>query len=94
MTPDTYHMTHDMWHMTHGGGWTKMSAPQLLRFGIDSGLKILNKIMTEWMNYKGVYRTSPATSGLLNKYPKQAWYTGLQAKAFPDATQPLGKIHL
>ena len=36
--------TYDTWHVTPGGGEGshKMLAPQLLRFGIDSVLKILN----------------------------------------------------
>ena len=50
----------------------KISAPQLLRFGIDSVLKILNERMTqlinELMNDGGVYRTAPATPGLLIKH--------------------------
>ena len=52
-----------------GGEYSlKITAPQLLQFGIDSVLKILNKRITEWMNdinYKGVYRTAPATLALL-----------------------------
>ena len=58
--------------MTHGGGELslKMSAPQILLFEIDSVLNILNKkitqLMNELMNNKGVYRTAPATPGLLN----------------------------
>ena len=47
----------------------KISAPQLLQFGIDIVWKILNERMTysvnESMNYKCVYRTAPATPGLL-----------------------------
>ena len=47
----------------------KILAPQLLQFGINSVLKILNERMTysmnEGINYKGVYRTAPATLGLL-----------------------------
>ena len=47
----------------------KVSAPQLLWIRIDNVLKIQNKRITESMNefinYKGVYRTAPATQGLL-----------------------------
>ena len=47
----------------------KMSAPQLLRFGIDSVLKILNERITQSVNQsvndEGVYRTALATPGLL-----------------------------
>ena len=47
----------------------KTSAPQLLLFGIDSVLKILNKRITksvnESVNDEGVYRTALAPPGLL-----------------------------
>ena len=42
---DTWQMTHEIWHVTLGGKWTfsqNFSSP-LLRFGIDSVVKILNK---------------------------------------------------
>ena len=51
----------------------KVSAPQLLWFGINSVLKILNKSMTKSINQsiddKGVYRIAPATPGLLIDEP-------------------------
>ena len=53
LTPDTWHLTPDTWHLgmkVSWRFWTKGSVPQL---------------MNEWMNYKGVYRTAPATTGLL-----------------------------
>ena len=65
LTCDTWNVTHDAWYVTHGGGEysLKISALQLLRFGIDSDLKILNERMTEsmneWINDEGVYRTAP-----------------------------------
>ena len=43
-----------------------MSAPQLLHFGVNSVLKILNKRMTNLMSDRGDYRSAPATPGLLN----------------------------
>ena len=47
----------------------KILPPQLLRFGIDSVLKILNERITELINElmsdKGDCRTAPATPGLL-----------------------------
>ena len=45
-------MTYDTWHVTLGGGWTfsQIAAPQLLRFGIDSDLKIQNERITQLMN--------------------------------------------
>ena len=42
-----------------------MSAPQVLRFGIDSVLKILNKRITDLMSDRGDCRTALATPGLL-----------------------------
>ena len=72
MTPDRWHLTRDMRHMVGGEHSFKMSAPQLLRFGIYSVLKILNKMMTQWINQsmsaEGVYRTAPATTVLLTIY--------------------------
>ena len=76
LTPDTWHLTPDtgrltpnMWQMVGGEHSLHISAPQLLRFGIDSVLKILNERISLWMNklinYEGVYRTAPATAGLL-----------------------------
>ena len=46
VTPDRWQAAHDMWHMVGGEYYLKFSAPQLLRFGKDSVLKILNKRMT------------------------------------------------
>ena len=47
----------------------KISAPQLLRFGIDSALNIFPQTIAQLLTYlndKAVYRTAPATPGLLN----------------------------
>ena len=56
-------MTRDMWHMVGGEHFLKISAPQLLQFGIDSVLKILNEMVTQWinesMNDEGVCRAAP-----------------------------------
>ena len=57
----------------------KISAPQLLRFGIDSVLKILNERMTDSINESmsdgGVGRTAPATPVLLmTKYNVKHWF--------------------
>ena len=47
----------------------QISAPQLLRLGIDSVLKILNERITnsinQYINYKGGCKTAPPTQGLL-----------------------------
>ena len=74
MTPDTLHMTCDMWHVTHGGGVIIISKVQLLSYyGLcrqcpeDSEQKDdqLNEIIRLSVNNKGVWRTAPATPGLL-----------------------------
>ena len=55
LTPDIRHLTPDIWHVTQGtwlGGehFLKISAPQLLWFGINSVIKILNERITQWIN--------------------------------------------
>ena len=62
--------------MVGGEHSLKMSAPQLLWFGIDSVLKILNKKARpdKSMNDEGVYKTAPTTPGLVKiDYPAQIW---------------------
>ena len=43
----------------------KISALWLFRFRIDSALNIFPQTITQLVNYKAVYRTAPATPGLL-----------------------------
>ena len=50
LTPDTWHLTHDMWHMVVGEHFLKISAPQLLWFGIDSTLNIFPQTMSQSVN--------------------------------------------
>ena len=56
--------------MVGGEHSLKISAPQLLWFGIDSTLNIFPQTMTQLMNElindRGDCRTAPATPGLLN----------------------------
>ena len=56
--------------MVGGEHSLKISAPQLLWFGIDSTLNIFPQTMTELINqlinHGGDRRTAPATPGLLN----------------------------
>ena len=40
LTRNMWHVTHDVWHMVGSEHSFKISALQLLRFGIDSVLKI------------------------------------------------------
>ena len=55
--------------MVGGEHSLKISAPQLLWFGIDSTLNIfpqtISESVTELMNHGGDCRTAPATPGLL-----------------------------
>ena len=50
MTPDTWHVKCHMWCMVGGEHSLKISASQLLQFGIDSVLTILNERMNQSIN--------------------------------------------
>ena len=75
VTCDAWHVTRDTWHMTHDmfGGVNILSKFQLpssyrLWFMIlwrSGGEGSLTQRINEWMNYEAVYRTAPATPGLL-----------------------------
>ena len=65
MTCDMGHVTRDMWHVLGGEHSLKISAPCLLRFVIYDNMKIWRKRLTDLMSDKAVYRTAPATPGLL-----------------------------
>ena len=49
--------------MVGGEHSLKISAPQLLWFGIDSALNIFPQTITFLINYEAVYRTALATPG-------------------------------
>ena len=70
VTRDTWHMTGDTWHAGAGEHSLKISDPWLLLFVIYDIMKIWRKRLTDWINQwisdKAVYRTAPATPGLLN----------------------------
>ena len=72
---DTWHVTRDTWHVWGGQHSLKISAPQLSPFVFYDIMKIWRKRMSdltnEWMNDEAVYRTAPATPGLLISLP---WY--------------------
>ena len=55
----------DMWHMVGGEHYFKMSAPQLLRFGIDSVLKdhLLNQPINQWINQERCSKNSLGFTG-------------------------------
>ena len=75
VTPDMWHLTHDMWlvTVTHGGRWKFSQNVSFLDLLIvrlwHAVLKIWRKRITESikesMNDKRVFRTVPATLGLL-----------------------------
>ena len=55
-----------MGHMVGGKYSFKISAPKLLRFGIDSVWKILNEMISESINeLQRCYRIAPAKLGLV-----------------------------
>ena len=68
---EMWYVTRDMWHLVVAEVFLNVLAPQLLWFGIDSVLKILNKKMTQSMNHfiamsdEGVSRAAPAEPGLV-----------------------------
>ena len=69
VTRDTWHVTRDRWHMTHSVGWTfykNFSSLALPVWDWQCFEYISTKpSVTHLLNYKAVYRTAPATPGLL-----------------------------
>ena len=69
-----HHLTHDTWHMTHSVGWTfsQSFSSQGLANSSDLWLTVywryLDLRITQLINYKPVYRTAPASPGLLIIY--------------------------
>ena len=70
LTRDTWHVTRDMWHVTRLGGVNILS-----KFQLFSSYRLWFMILwrsggkgwlTDLMNDEAVYRTAPATPGLLN----------------------------
>ena len=76
VTRDTWHMTRDMWQVTHDT-WCgvnilskfKLSSSNGLGYmmlWISGGKGSLSELINQWINDEAVYRTAPATPGLLN----------------------------
>ena len=70
VTRDTWHVTRDTWYMTRDtwhvlGGWTFSQHFSSLALTDYDIMKIWRKRMTHWINDEAVYRTAPATPGLL-----------------------------
>ena len=75
VTRDMWHVTHDTWHMTcdmfRGVNiLSKFQLPSSYRLWFmiiwrSGGKGWLTELLNYWMNHEAVYRTAPATPGLL-----------------------------
>ena len=74
VTPDMWHVTRYMWHVTRLGGWTFSQNFSSLAFTVcdlwyyedlEEKDDSMNKWINELINHETVYRTAPATPGLL-----------------------------
>ena len=70
MTGDMWQVTVDMWHVTRLGGWTFSQNFSSLGLTVCDlwyyeDLEEKDDWMNQLMNDKAVYRTAPATPGLL-----------------------------
>ena len=76
VTRDMWHVTRDTWHVTCLGGWTFSQNFSSLALTVCDlcyyeDLEEKAEWVTELINHEAVYRTAPATPGLLimfNKY--------------------------
>ena len=73
VTFDSWHMTRDKWHVTRLGGWTfsqNFSSLALTVFDLWNYEDLEEKAhgLNQSMSDEAVYRTAPATPGLLNIY--------------------------
>ena len=71
VTCDTWHVTRDMWHVIRLGVWTfsqNFSSLDLtvMKISRKRMTQWMNEWMNEWINDEALYRTAPATPGLLN----------------------------
>ena len=77
VTCDMWHVTRDIWHMTCDtwhvwGGWTSSQIFSSLALTVCDlwyyeDLEEKDESLNEWINDEAVYRTAPATPGLLIK---------------------------
>ena len=70
LTCDTRHVTRDTWHLTCLGGWTFSQNFSSLALTVCDlwyyeDLEEKAHLPNEWINHEAVYRTAPATRGLL-----------------------------
>ena len=76
MTCDTWHVTCFMWHVTPGGRWTfsqnfRSLAHTDWEWRCFEDLEEKDMWLKELMSDEGVYRTAPASPGLLKDYVAQ-----------------------
>ena len=72
MTCDTWHMTHDTCHMTCWGGWAFSQNFNSLALTVCDlwyyeDIEEKADLLTHWISHEAVYRTAPATPGLLKR---------------------------
>jgi hypothetical protein len=70
MTCDTWQVTHDTWHVPRLGGWTfsqnfSSLALTVCEIWYYEDLEEKDEWINQLINYEAVYRTAPATPGLL-----------------------------
>ena len=85
MTCDMWPATRDMWHMTHRVWWTLCQIFSSLALTVwklwwFEDISTKERWLNQSINYGGVYRTAPATPGLLirrRKISKALWFCHL-----------------
>ena len=75
MTCDMWHVICDAWHMTCCGGWKFSQNFSSLALTICDlwyfeDLEEKADWLSDWINYKGVFRTAPATPALFKRRRK------------------------
>ena len=70
MTGERWHLTSDTWHMTHIVGWTFSQNVSSLALPVWDWqcfeyISTSHEWVSQSVNYEAVYRTAPATPGLL-----------------------------
>ena len=96
VTHDAWHLTQDRWHMVRVNILSKFQLPSSYGLGWTVSWRFwtkgwLNDWMNQWMNDKGIYRTAPATPGMLMTHPSllslKAIVAGLQISQFQPVQQ-------
>ena len=65
LTLDIWHVTHYTWHVTHGGGEQLLNSNSFgfMMSWILGGKGWPTKSINQWISFKAVWRTAPATPG-------------------------------